>query len=154
MIAITTVTFVRASIEFSLGFQEILMIGEPESSSKIVSPTTSTYTEADYFNPPNSQSSRPLSFTCYPSPSFPCFRMHICIYDLDTWLWPLLWFPSQKEETLALHHKTKPFFQSEKGTGPSVLHPVMGGRVLSRCLLIQHFKFTNKTTLSWMAGSR
>ena len=48
--------------------------------------------------------------------------------------------------------RTKPFFQSKMVTGPSVSHLAMGGRIPSKCLWIQYFKFTSKTpfVLGWL----
>lgn len=97
--------------------------------------------------------SKPSSFTCYPFPSFPCFRMHVCVYDLDTWLWPLLWFPSHEEESWPC--TIRPSLSSKVRRELVVCATSgLGGRVLSRCLLMQPFTFTNKTTWSRMAGSR
>lgn len=151
MIAITVITFVRVSVNFSLRFWEILTIRTRIKFKDDVSNHILLHENSVYLNFKGSKSlsfcwQEVLSFRYYSSPSFPCnpqdayvFMAWICGCGHCRGSHPIMVPWSWK---LALRHKTKPFFQSENSTVPSVSHAV------NKYLLIQHFKFTNQISLS------
>lgn len=156
--ATATVTLVRVPTEFSLGFQGMATIGTCIWFKDHVSDHTLLHRSC--FSLTRRLRAFLLLLTgspvfyMLPFSKFSLIRENFFMTQVRgcaTAMGPIPRWCHEEESGPAPQDQA--FFQSERSTGPSVSHPAVGRRVPSRCLLIQHFKFTNKTALSWTAGS-